>query len=375
MEFSDYNTQHIVNTQVPTGVLPPGQPPQPIVNGNAGQPPQQSISFAIPSVENSMPPYPTNHYTTSARMLSRNLPNPSMQFAPGEVHVEGTRPQQGNHQITIHPVPQQARYQAQAVQPQQSYPPSQVTQAYLMTLYFSYLQLPYSTAPPSPMYNSNIMYSAHSFISNNPHPFYYPSVVPQANVYSYFSAQQHGYMNPTVRMNVGYNQNPIIMPAPPAAPQPTAPPTTTAATVIASGLNQQPLQQLTKTRKILSIVDPVTNEVTNKDDIIRLEMEQQLMVQQNADNMESEGFCKVERIVSLEIRQIDSSATGGGGGGGGMSNTSVVAGLIIVLLSDSKLGRIENVKNNNDTWGFISQQCTKHLKYLLNSRQLHIATQ
>lgn len=45
-----------------------------------------------------------------------------MQFAAGEAHVEGARPQQGNHQITIHT----ARYQTQPVQTQQNYPTSQV---------------------------------------------------------------------------------------------------------------------------------------------------------------------------------------------------------------------------------------------------------
>lgn len=49
-----------------------------------------------------------------------------MQFAAGEAHVEGARPQQGNHQITIHT----ARYQTQPVQTQQNYPASQVTFAF-----------------------------------------------------------------------------------------------------------------------------------------------------------------------------------------------------------------------------------------------------
>ncbi|VDO71463.1 unnamed protein product, partial [Onchocerca flexuosa] len=69
-----YGGQHIVSSQVPAGVLPPGQPPQPLVNGNAGQPPQQPISFAIPSVDSAHPPHTTNQYPSVTRMPPRNLP-------------------------------------------------------------------------------------------------------------------------------------------------------------------------------------------------------------------------------------------------------------------------------------------------------------
>lgn len=72
--FADYGGQHIVSSQVPAGVLPPGQPPQPLVNGNAGQPPQQPISFAIPSVDSAHPPHTAGQYPTVTRMPPRNLP-------------------------------------------------------------------------------------------------------------------------------------------------------------------------------------------------------------------------------------------------------------------------------------------------------------
>ncbi|CAG9532136.1 unnamed protein product [Cercopithifilaria johnstoni] len=269
----DYGGQHIVSSQVPVGVLPPGQPPQPLVNGNAGQPSQQPISFAIPSVDSAHPPHTTAQYPAVTRMPPRNLPNPSMQFAAGEAHVEGARPQQGNHQITIHT----ARYQTQPVQTQQNYPTS---------------QLAYPTAPPSSMYNSNAIYGAHSFIPSNPQSFYYPPVV--APVYSYFPpAQPTDYINPAAaaaaRMNVGYNQNPFLMQATAAVTPPTAPPATTTTASIAGTVSQQPQQQLTKTKRILSIVDPMTNEVTNKDHIIRSEKEQQMM-QQNVENADTGKF-------------------------------------------------------------------------------------
>uniref|UniRef100_A0A1I7VF79 EIF4G n=1 Tax=Loa loa TaxID=7209 RepID=A0A1I7VF79_LOALO len=273
MEFSDYGGQHIVSSQVPAGVLPPGQPPQPLVNGNAGQPPQQPIPFAIPSVDSAHPPHTAGQYPTVTRIPPRNLPNPSMQFAAGEAHVEGARPQQGNHQITIHT----ARYQTQPVQTQQNYPTS---------------QLAYPTAPPSSMYSSNAIYSAHNFIPNNPQSFYYPPVV--APVYPYFPpAQPADYINPAAaaaaRMNVGYNQNPFLMQATAAVSPPTAPPATTAATGITGNVPQQAPQQVTKTKRILSIVDPMTNEVTNKDHIIRSEKEQQQMMQQNVENADTGG--------------------------------------------------------------------------------------
>ncbi|VIO94983.1 MIF4G domain containing protein [Brugia malayi] len=266
-----YGGQHIVSSQMPAGVLPPAQPTQPLVNGNAGQPPQQPISFAIPSVDSAHPPHTTSQYPTVTRMPPRNLPNPSMQFAAGEAHVEGARPQQGNHQITIHT----ARYQAQPVQTQQNYPASQL--AY----------------PPSSMYNSNAIYSAHNFIPNNPQSFYYPPVV--APVYSYFPpAQPADYINPAAaaaaaRINVGYNQNPFLMQVTAAATPPTAPPATTTTAGITGSIPQQPPQQLTKTKRILSIVDPTTNEVTNKDHIIRSEKEQQQMMQQNVENADTSG--------------------------------------------------------------------------------------
>ncbi|VDO50321.1 unnamed protein product [Onchocerca flexuosa] len=197
-----------------------------------------------------------------------------MQFAAGEAHVEGARPQQGNHQITIHT----ARYQTQPVQTQQNYPTS---------------QLAYPTAPPSSMYNSNAIYSAHNFIPNSPQSFYYPPVV--APVYSYFPpAQPADYINPAAaaaaRMNVGYNQNPFLIQATAAATPPAAPSTTTTTSGITSNMPQQPPQQLTKTKKILSIVDPMTNEVTNKDHIIRSEKEQQQMMQQNVENADTGKF-------------------------------------------------------------------------------------
>ncbi len=90
-------------------------------------------------------------------------------------------------------------------------------------------------------------------------------------------------------MNVGYNQNPFLIQATAAATPPAAPPTTTTASGISS-IPQQPPQQLTKTKKILSIVDPMTNEVTNKDHIIRSEKEQQQMMQQNVENADIGKF-------------------------------------------------------------------------------------
>lgn len=90
-------------------------------------------------------------------------------------------------------------------------------------------------------------------------------------------------------MNVGYNQNPFLIQATAAATPPTAPPSTTTTAGIAGSIPQQPLQQLTKTKRILSIVDPTTNEVTNKDHIIRSEKEQQMM-QQNVENADIGKF-------------------------------------------------------------------------------------
>lgn len=91
-------------------------------------------------------------------------------------------------------------------------------------------------------------------------------------------------------MNVGYNQSPFLIQASVATAPPTAPPATTTTVVISSPLPQQPPQQLTKTKRILSIVDPATNEVTNKDHIIKLEKEQQQMMQQNSENADSGMF-------------------------------------------------------------------------------------
>lgn len=99
-------------------------------------------------------------------------------------------------------------------------------------------------------------------------------------------------------MNVGYNQNPFLMQATAAATPPTAPPATTTTAGITGSIPQQPPQQLTKTKRILSIVDPMTNEVTNKDHIIRSEKEQQQMMQQNVENTDTGKF---NRFVILSV--------------------------------------------------------------------------
>lgn len=99
-------------------------------------------------------------------------------------------------------------------------------------------------------------------------------------------------------MNVGYNQNPFLIQATAAATPPTAPPATTTTAGIATSIPQQLPQQLTKTKRILSIVDPTTNEVTNKDHIIRSEKEQQQqLMQQNVESGDTGKF------ISLSFHQ------------------------------------------------------------------------
>lgn len=118
-------------------------------------------------------------------------------------------------------------------------------------------------------------------------------IVPQTAVYSYFPPSQPEYINPAAaaRMNIGYNQNPMLMQAA-AAAAPPAPPTTVAAGAAGSVQQQQQLQQqlqMTKAKRILSIVDPLTKEVTNKEDIIRSELEQQ-QLQHNVENTDGGKF-------------------------------------------------------------------------------------
>ncbi|KHN78818.1 hypothetical protein Tcan_08739 [Toxocara canis] len=220
---SDYNGQHIMGAQV-GGVVPPSQPPQLIPNGNAGQQQPTGLGFIIPTVDTAH----SNHVPQAAyRSAPRNLPNPSMQFAPGEVHVE--RPQQGTPQITtIHP-----RY-SQQPQAQQPFPPtSQMA---------TFTSAPPMYNPPS-VYNTNVYSTQSPYQTFQPQPTYYqPTATITPQMFTPFYQMQAPEFLPQ-RVGVGY-------------PQPA---------MLVSMQTQPQVHQ--KEKKILRIVDPDTKEVTNEKEI------------------------------------------------------------------------------------------------------------
>uniref|UniRef100_A0A915AMQ1 MIF4G domain-containing protein n=1 Tax=Parascaris univalens TaxID=6257 RepID=A0A915AMQ1_PARUN len=221
--MQDYNGQHLMGAQV-GGVVPPSQPPQLIPNGNAGQQQPTGLGFVIPTVDTAH----SNHMPQAAyRSAPRNLPNPSMQFAPGEVHVE--RPQQGTPQITtIHPT----RY-AQQPQPQQPFPPtSQMA---------TFTSAPPMYNPPN-VYNANVYSTPSAYSTFQPQATYYqPATVTPQMFTSFYQMQAPEFLQQ--RVGVSYPQAAMLVPV----------------------QTQLPVHQ--KEKKILRIVDPDTKEVTNEKEI------------------------------------------------------------------------------------------------------------
>nr|ACX37244.1 eIF4G [Ascaris suum] len=221
--MQDYNGQHLMGAQV-GGVVPPSQPPQLIPNGNAGQQQPTGLGFVIPTVDTAH----SNHMPQAAyRSAPRNLPNPSMQFAPGEVHVE--RPQQGTPQITtIHPT----RY-AQQPQAQQPFPPtSQMA---------TFTSAPPMYNPPN-VYNANVYSTPSAYSTFQPQAAYYqPAAVTPQMFTSFYQMQAPEFLQQ--RVGVAYPQTAMLVPV----------------------QTQPPVHQ--KEKKILRIVDPDTKEVTNEKEI------------------------------------------------------------------------------------------------------------